>query len=137
MKKQALFLIFLFNISYVLASSISIFNDSPYTLHAEISDATGTVKGKVQIARSQHTTWTDHDYNAKWSLSPYTVTFLCKNNKIYGVYGNVSPGSLVSASQSSGPKYCEKERKKKEQHQTSNLVPEDFENNSSESPSEQ
>lgn len=113
MKKYALLLVFLFNISYLLATSFTIFNDSAYTLHVQIFDASGTMKGKMQIAKRHMSVWHDHDYNATWSLSPYSVTFICPNNQVYGVYSNVSPGSLISASESSGPKYCAKDKTQK------------------------
>ena len=123
MKKHALLLVFLFNISYLLATSITIFNDSAYELHAEISDASGTIKGKIQIAKTHTTVWQDHDYNATSSLSPYSVTFLCPNNQIYGVYGNVSPGALVSATHSQGPKYCPKKKKQQGKNTASQPSP--------------
>lgn len=124
MKKLSLFLMFLCISSYLAGTTIRIFNDSPYVLHAKISDANGTVKGIVQLAKRATVNWHDQDYNATWSLSPYSVTFVCPTGKVYGVYGNISPGALVSATQSVGPQYCEKEKKKNKQQQTPELSPE-------------
>ena len=128
MKNFVLFLLFFVSGTLLNASSVSIFNDSPYPLHVQVLAADGTSKGKLQVNPQQQATWTDTSgYRTTWSQTPYTVIFTCTTGKIYGVFSGVSPGALVTAASSNGPHYCEPEKKEDEKEtKTPPLSPEHY-----------
>lgn len=102
----------------LFASSVVIYNDSPFPLHAEIVSADGVSRGKVQVAPQQQITWRDTTgYQAVWSQTPYTVIFTCASGKVYGVYSGVSAGALATPQSSTGDRYCEPKKKGEQDRQ--------------------
>ncbi|MEM7175575.1 MAG: hypothetical protein AAF443_06595 [Chlamydiota bacterium] len=97
----------------LFSAAVTIFNDSPFPLKAEIVAADGTKKGSVQVTPQQTVTWQDPETGyAVWSQTPYTVIFTCRDGKQFGIYTDVSPGATITALTSSGDRYCQPEKKK-------------------------
>ena len=98
------------------ASSVNIFNDSPYTLNAQVIAADGSTLGRLIIAAGHMQTWQDYSGGTyAWSQTPYTVIFSCPTGKQYGVFPNVQQGATITALTSVGDRYCEPPKKQKKQ----------------------
>ncbi|PCI77194.1 hypothetical protein COB21_03410 [Candidatus Aerophobetes bacterium] len=113
--------------SSLFGVSVSIYNDSPFHLTAEILLADGSNKGKVQLPPLNMTTWHAELGNAVWSQTPFTVIFTCRNGSQYGVFSGVQTGATITALTSQGKRYCQKVKKDKKDNT-------DKKNKSSDSP---
>ena len=107
MMKLQLMLCFFLVTALCYGASITIYNDSPFPLTATVAAADGKIRGTITVASQHQETWHDPSPpNAIYSQTPYSVTFICKNGKQFGVASNVSPGAWVTANQSSGSHSC-------------------------------
>jgi len=92
--------------------SLRIFNDSPFTLKADILAADGSHRGSISVAPQHQAQWADNTGgNTTWSQTPYTVILTCKNGKQFGVINGVQQGGTVSAMSAQGPLFCEQDKK--------------------------
>ncbi len=97
------------------ANSVSLFNDSPYTLSAVIFDANGTQLGEFVLNSRDATEWSDNDMNFGTesqyaSQVPYTVNWNCMSGNSYGVCEDVAAGSVVTAQSCGGVQECPKQQ---------------------------
>ncbi|MDX8430931.1 MAG: hypothetical protein SNF33_03905 [Candidatus Algichlamydia australiensis] len=91
----------------LFAISIVLYNDSPFTLKAQIIAADGTDKGTIQLTPQHQFKWQDTTQNTQtFSQTPYTVIWYCKDGNEYGVQQNVGTGYTVPAQASSGRRFC-------------------------------
>ena len=105
------------------AASITIVNDSPYTLTAVITAANGDAVGKVTISSQHQVQWQTYNLKgSRFSETPYTVVFSCENGDQFGVVSYVQPGAYVSARSAVGNQTCRPPKKEKEQPQQNQEV---------------
>ncbi len=104
------FLMFCTIAGSVFADSISLFNDSQYTLKAIIYDANGTLMGEFILNPRDASQWSnDQNFGSEMSYtsqSPYTVNWLCMGGSGYGSCNNVAAGSTVTAQGCGGVQEC-------------------------------
>lgn len=107
---------FLFLLTAPLAAgSLTLFNDSPFVLHATILAADGTVLSQMTISPQHQQNWKDSITGAThFSQTPYTVIWSCKEGTEYGVFTNLGPGAWATAQSSVGAKYCKPKKKREE-----------------------
>lgn len=119
MKKVIVALMFLFGVGQCLANSVSLVNDSPYTLTAIIYDANGEMLGEFVLNPRDATLWSD-DYenfgteSADASQIPYTVNWMCMNGGSYGSCQNVAAGAVVTAQSCGGDQECSQQQQEME-----------------------
>ncbi|MBS0604797.1 MAG: hypothetical protein JSS60_07155 [Verrucomicrobia bacterium] len=97
------------------ANSVSLFNDSEYTLKAVIYDANGTLLGEFVMNPRDATDWSDNDMNfgteTQYSSQiPYTVNWSCMSGNPYGSCNNVASGSVVTAQSCGGAQECQQQQ---------------------------
>ena len=93
------------------ANSVTLLNDTPYTLQATIYDANGTMLGQFTLNPRDATLWSDSyenfgTENQYASQVPYTVNWSCMNGGAYGICNNVAAGSTVTAQSCGGNQEC-------------------------------
>lgn len=93
------------------ANSVSLVNDSPYTLRAAIFDANGQLLGEFVLNPRDATQWSDDDENfgiesGGASQIPYTVNWTCMNGGPYGFCQSVAAGATVTAQSCGGDQEC-------------------------------
>lgn len=98
--------------SVCFANSVSMFNDSIYTLKAMIYDATGTLLGEFILNPRDAAEWSDDQMNFGTetqyaSQTPYVVNWLCMSGGSYGSCNNVAAGSVVTAQSCGGNQQCQ------------------------------
>jgi hypothetical protein len=98
------------------ANSISLFNDSQYTLKAVIYDATGTLLGEFILNPRDAVEWSDDDENfgteiQNASQTPYSVDWSCMRGDPFGTCTDVSAGAVVTAQGCSGAQQCGSQQK--------------------------
>lgn len=119
---RALLFILVFCTATLSAGSLRLYNDSPFKLRATIRAADGTYLGEMVILPEHTTTWSseypsfgpggqNYSENPSRSMTPYTVFWSCMDGGDYGVSSDIATGALVSASASSGSKYCKPPKK--------------------------
>lgn len=113
MKKFLSFLIavILFAQGASWANSVTLLNDTSYTLRATIYDANGNLLGEFTLNPEDATLWSDNDENFGMesqyaSQVPYTVNWYCMNGGSYGTCDNVSAGATVTAQSCGGNQEC-------------------------------
>ncbi len=92
-------------------NSVTLLNDSPYTLKAIIYDANDTLLGEFTLNPRNATLWSDDDENFGTENQyaaqiPYTVNWYCMNGGSYGSCDNVAAGSTVTAQSCGGNQEC-------------------------------
>ncbi len=97
------------------ANSVSLFNDSPYTLTAILYDANGNQLGEFVLNPRDASEWSDDSFNFGTesqyaSQVPYTVNWNCMSGNSYGVCTDVAAGSLVTAQSCGGVQECPKQQ---------------------------
>lgn len=97
------------------ANSVTLMNNSTYTLQAAIYDANGTLLGQFVLNPSDATLWSDDDENfgtesAYASQIPYTVNWTCMNGSPYGVCNDVAAGDVVTAQSCGGVQECQQQQ---------------------------
>lgn len=96
------------------ANSVSLFNDSTYTLTATIYDANGNLLGEFVLNPRDATEWSDDqmDFGTQIqdsSQTPYTVNWMCMGGNAYGSCNNVAAGSVVTAQSCGGVQQCQQQ----------------------------
>ena len=96
-------------------ATVRLINDSPFPLSALILAATGEVMGRTTLAPQGQFSWENSNVDTdKNSMSPFTVVFHCSTDGgTYGTVSNVTTGSMVQASTSTGARYCSPKPQKK------------------------
>lgn len=105
------FLLFCFFLSCAFADSITLLNDTQYTLKALIYDANSTLMGEFILNPRDATEWSNNDQNFGTSspsetLSPYTIDWICMSGAPYASCGYVAAGATVTAQGCQGNKMC-------------------------------
>jgi hypothetical protein len=100
-----------------LANSISLFNDSQYTLNAVIYDANGTLLGEFILNPRDAVEWSDdqQDFGTEIqdaSQVPYSVDWSCMRGDPFGTCTDVAPGAVVTAQGCSGAQQCGSQQQK-------------------------
>lgn len=106
------------------AASVRMINDCPFPLSATVLSATGTVMGRQALQPLQQVQWQNSDVNVdKNSQSPFTVIFYCTTGEVFGTVTQVQTGAMVTASASTGPRFCKPkdDKKGKEEQEKSDL----------------
>ena len=106
------------------AATVRVINDSPFPLGATVLSATGQVMGRETLKPQGQWGWENQSVNtSKNSQSPFTVVFYCQNGSVYGTVANVTTGSMVQATTSTGARYCtpKDDKKGKEEQKKSEL----------------
>jgi hypothetical protein len=93
------------------SNSVTLLNDTPYTLQATIYDANGTLLGEFTINSREATLWSDDYENFGMesqyaSQVPYTVNWYCMNGNAYGTCEDVAAGATVTAQSCGGDQEC-------------------------------
>jgi hypothetical protein len=97
------------------ANSVTLMNDSTYTLRASIYDATGALLGEFVLNPNDATLWSD-DYENFGTVSsdapqvPYSVNWFCMNGSPYGTCEDVAAGSVVTAQSCGGTQECQQQQ---------------------------
>lgn len=92
------------------AASLTIYNDSKYTLTATIFSNDGFNCGGLIITPAHQMQWQssfqnmDSDRNI---MTPLTVVLTCPNGTSYGTWLQVATGATVNALGSQGAHYCQ------------------------------
>ncbi len=111
----ALTFIFILICGVSWANSVTLMNNSTYTLQASIYDANGTLLGQFVLNPSDATLWSDdyEDWGAESQYTPqipYTVNWMCMNGSAYGICNNVAAGSVVTAQSCGGDQECQQQQ---------------------------
>jgi hypothetical protein len=122
MNKGKVYLGILFTFIFILifkmswADSITLMNNSTYTLQATIYDANGKLLGQFVLNPNNATLWSSN-YDENWGAedqyigqTPYTVSWACMNGSFYGTCNNVAAGSVVTAQSCGGAQECEQQQ---------------------------
>jgi|GEM_PF-3174311 len=113
----------------LLATQMSVYNDSPFPLEVTIISATGRTMGTTNVYPQATIKWYDNfGENYSVSQTPYTVVFNCKHSgELFGVANNIPSGGLVTANSSTGKKYCTPPKHEKGEQQQGQPPPGRFE----------
>ncbi len=107
MKKILLMLASILMISPVFSATITLINDSSYTLNAMIKNVNDEILGEFTISSQQRVSWQDSQQGVgEFTKGPYTVTWTCQSGAVFGVNDLVSSFATVTALSSVGPGYC-------------------------------
>ena len=92
------------------AASLTLFNDTPFTLTARIYPAGSSSSiDAVKINSQQTKHWTNYGGRigtVSKSQTPYTITWTCPDGEMYSSSSSVPTGATVTASSGEGPKSC-------------------------------
>ena len=110
-KKGILLILCLLFQTLAFANSVSLLNDSIYTLRAKLYDATGTLLGEFILNPRDAADWNDNQMdfgtqNQSASQTPYSVNWTCLGGGPYGSCNNVAAGSVVTAQSCGGNQQC-------------------------------
>ncbi len=108
MKKLGLFLCFSLS---AFASSVRLYNDSPYPLIAVVQGADGKKLGEVFIQPNQLMIWSDNSGMTGYqepskSETPFSVLWYCSEGTPYSVTPQVGNAGMVTAQTSQGNRQC-------------------------------
>ena len=120
------FFIFL-SASSLFATSLTLRNDSSYTLRAVIRAADGSFLGELVLQPQHSMQWNDvYGYGTNYAVgpnagvqqnskskTPYTVVWQCVAGGEYSVCANITTGSLVFAQGCNGNRSCTLPKKTK------------------------
>ena len=120
MKKYVFLFCFISNALF--AYTLTLINDSPFELTAIVQAATGQHLGQELLQPGEKNKWStdientnvEEIYDSNVSLTPFTVTWKCSYKGYYSISNDVSPGSILRASQGSGSKASTPKPKKEE-----------------------
>lgn len=99
------------------ANSLTLFNNSPFTLTATVLAADGTNLGQFTINPQNGAQWSDQyemegtSANPNASQTPYTVIWYCPEGVEYGINQQQSPGAYVTAGSAQGNLSCKLQNK--------------------------
>lgn len=93
------------------ANSVSLLNNTNFTLRAVIFSADGTQVGEFVLNPRDAADWSDDylEYGAEVSDAsqvPFTVNWYCMGGSSFGVCTDVGPGTLVAAQSCGGVQEC-------------------------------
>lgn len=103
-------------------TSVLLYNDSPFILSATVQAYDGSFLGQFTIQPGQQRNFTtnlgptsfENPGHPDISLTPFSVIWQCPSEGFFGSNMNVAVGSLIRASDSSGPHFCAPKPKPKE-----------------------
>ncbi len=112
--------------STLCASSIRLFNDSPYKLRAVIRSSDGSYVGEMVMLPQHFNMWTG-EYNQfgpsggnpegfvkpSPGQPPFSVQWFCLSGDVYSISTNVATGATVTAQQGDGARQCKPPKTKK------------------------
>jgi hypothetical protein len=96
-------------ISVAHAASLTIYNDSVYTLTATIFSNDGLNCGGVIVTPSHQMQWQSSFQNAdndRNIMTPLTVILTCPSGESFGTWLQVPTGATINALGSQGAHYC-------------------------------
>ncbi len=102
---------FIFAASALWANSVTLFNDSIFSLKASLYAYDGRLLGQYVLAPRDSAEW-NNEYtgigtpNYNESETPYTVNWYCLSGAPFSTCTDVAAGSVVTAQGCSGPKEC-------------------------------
>lgn len=109
---------------------ITLVNDSPFTLVAEVQGASGILLNQLSIQPGEQIYWVQ-DFRPSnldipgapdVSITPYRVLWKCANGGFYSTCYVVGPGSMVKASLCSGAHFCKPKEEEKEEPQCPDCI---------------
>lgn len=113
---KRLILVFCLLATSLCATSLKLFNDSPYKLRAVVRAADGTYLGETILLSQSYYNWTDtysqfglggyQGPSAPSSRTPYTVSWYCLSGDEYSICTNVPSGGLVTPQIGEGARIC-------------------------------
>lgn len=113
---KALVLFFCLLSSTLLATSVRLYNDSPYKLRAIVRGADGSYLGEMILLPQTTNIWNDtysqfgpsgeKVMGPNVSQTPYFIQWYCLNGEVYSVCTNIATGALVTASRCEGDHLC-------------------------------
>ena len=93
-----------------LANTLTLINDSPFTLTATIYDATGNMLGEISLDRGSTGEWSDsvgfNTEDVPMSMTPYIVNWYCMNGDPFSTCSEVPAGSTTAALSCVGAQEC-------------------------------
>jgi hypothetical protein len=98
-------------------NSLTLFNNSPFTLTATVIAADGTNLGQFTINPQNGAQWTDQyemagtSANPNASQTPYTIIWYCPEGTEYGINTQQSPGAYVTSGSAQGNLSCKLQNK--------------------------
>lgn len=112
-------------------ASLFLINDSVWQLTSLIEAADGTNLDQVTLEPGEQFRWSTELYNSKakenqvavFSLTPFTVTWLCPQKGTYSVCSNVGSGATVSAQSGVGTYRCTTEKEMETQKENLKCPP--------------
>lgn len=112
---QFLFIAFVCIQISCFANSISLFNDSEYTLKAVIYDASGTLLGEFVLNSRDAAEWSDDQDDFGTEIQdapevPYSVDWSCMGGSAYSSCTDVAPGAVVTAQGCGGAQQCQQQK---------------------------
>lgn len=117
MNKVFLVLIFVVAATASWANSLTLNNNTVYTLKAVVYDASNRLLGQFVINSGEATQWNDNFENFNYgtennyqSMPPFTVNWFCMNDNPFGSCTSVAAGTVVMANSCGGPRSCPKQQ---------------------------
>lgn len=108
---------FILAASVCWANSVTLFNDSIYSLKANLYAYDGRLLGQYVLTPRDSAEWNNEytgmgtpEYNE--SETPYTVNWYCLSGTPYSSCSDVAAGSVVTAQSCTGPKECSEQPSK-------------------------
>ncbi len=117
MKRVYLLILFVALQIGAFANSLTLFNNSPFTLTATVLAADGTNLGQFTINSQNGAQWSDQyemagtSANPNASQTPYTVIWYCPEGTEYGINPQQSPGAYVTSGSAQGNLSCKLQNK--------------------------
>lgn len=110
-------------------TSVLLLNDSPFILSAIVQASDGSFLGQFTIQPGQQRNFTsnlgptqfENPGHPDISLTPFSVVWQCPSEGFFGTNTGVAAGSLVRATESSGPHFCSPKQKTQKQSPSSTL----------------
>ena len=95
------------------ATTITLMNNSTYTLKAVVFAADGTNVGEFTLLPQEATEWSNEYENfgleeSNAQQEPYSVNWYCQSGSPYGTCSVVSAGAFVTAQSCEGVQECQK-----------------------------
>lgn len=107
---------FIFAIQACWANSLTLVNNSPYTLKAVVYDSNYKLLGQFVINSGESTQWNDNYLNFNFgveqgyqSVPPYTVNWFCMSNNPFGTCTQAAAGSVVTSESCGGTRECQQQ----------------------------
>lgn len=115
------FIVFFIFANMAFAESVTLYNDSPFELTAEVMAANGNFLARKTLFPNEQSAWStdqvstqlDVDYKSSGSYTPFTVIWKCSYEGIFSICYNISAGAMAVATQGTGgDHYCRPKPKK-------------------------